>query len=167
MKSEKQLYFIPFNDRTLISPDFKYTDEYKDIYSFFKNKAIKCQKEYISKCFELRSGDKCVGYLALSLCSVKQKYLSSPKNRGLFERPAIRIGQLIIDAGQHKQGYGSCAINFVISIARLMKSFLPCRLLVVDAIDGKAMKFYEHIGFKVIDENTLVFDLAPMFKPEG
>ena len=90
--------------------------------------------------------------------------LKNPKNIGLFERPAIRIGQLIIDETKRGQGYGKCAINFVISIVRMMKWYLPCRLLVVDALNEKAQTFYEKAGFQMMEDRTLVFDLAPMLK---
>lgn len=164
-EEEDTIQFRPYKIDEKIPESFQYDDQYQPLIDFFNISAKRCVKDLISKIFVMSvKGNKFVGYVAISLTSVEKKKLKAPKSRGIYDRPAILIGQLIIDKRHHGKGYGTTAIKFVVSIIRILSKYLPCRLLFVDAIDDQAIKFYKSLGFKqlVDDENTLVLDLLPI-----
>lgn len=162
-----QVNFFPFKDGMKIPTDFEYNPQHEEIISFFNEKASQCSREFISKIFVMKNTDNVfLGYIAISICSVGKKDLKTAKTKGLYERPAIKIGQLIIDKKYQNRGYGGIAIRFVMSIARQWKAFLPCRLIVVDAIDGSAKEFYKKKNFHELttEKDTMVLDLAPILR---
>ncbi|MCK9186026.1 GNAT family N-acetyltransferase [Candidatus Gracilibacteria bacterium] len=162
-----QVNFFPFKDGMKIPTTFEYEENHKDIINFFNKKASQCSKEFIAKIFVMKNTDNVfLGYIAISICSVGKKYLKTTKAKGLYERPAIKIGQLIIDKKYQNRGYGSMAIRFVMSIAIQWKAFLPCRLIVVDAIDESAKEFYKKKNFNELTtkKDTMVLDLAPILR---
>lgn len=163
--STETIYFSPYKGEKITS-NFKYSTGSQELVDFFNNSAKKCIKELISRVFIIKNNEsKIVGFMAISLKSIEKAKLSRKKTKGLYNRPAIVIGQLIIDEDSQGKGYGARAIQFVIRIAYFMRKFLPCRLLFVDAIDDNAKKFYEKHGFQAIpeDPSTLVLDLLPIF----
>ena len=163
-KKEYNLKFSPYKGEK-IPKDFKYSKDYKEIVDFLNKSAKKCVEELVSKIFIIKNKkSEFIGYVAISLKSVQKKTLKKDKSRGLFDRPAVVIGQLIIDERHQGKRYGTTAINFVIAIIKLLKTYLPCRLLIVEAINDEAKKFYENRGFKPFpdDPYTLVLDLLPI-----
>lgn len=163
--STETIFFSPYQGEKITS-DFKYSTGSQALVDFFNNSAKKCVKELISRVFVIKNYEfKIVGFMAISLKSVEKAKLSSGKTGGLYNRPAIVIGQLIIDENSQGKGYGKKTIKFVIRIAYFLRKFLPCRLLFVDAIDDNAKEFYEKHGFQAIPEDpyTLVLDLLPIF----
>ncbi|MDP2642580.1 MAG: GNAT family N-acetyltransferase [Candidatus Peregrinibacteria bacterium] len=165
--NDSQVNFFPFKDGMKIPEDFEYEENHKDIINFFNKKASQCSREFIAKIFVMKNTDNVfLGYIALSICSIGKQDLKTTKAKGLYERPAIKIGQLIIDKKHQNKGYGSMAIRFVTSIAMKWKAFIPCRLIVVDAIDESAKEFYKKKNFHELTakKDTLVLDLAPILK---
>lgn len=163
---EYKIRFYPYKGEK-IPPYFEHDQDSKDMVNFLNKSAKKCVRELISKIFIIKSDESdFLGYIAISLRSIEKDKLSTEKQRALYARPAIVIGQLIIDKRYQGKGYGRAAVKFVIAIAKLLKTYLPCRLLVVDAINENAKKFYEKLGFRAIPDNplTLVLDLLPLFK---
>lgn len=162
-----KIRFYPFTPEIKIPESFDYEENHKDIITFFNKKASRCSREFIAKIFVMKNTDNVfLGYIAISICSVGKKDLKTTKAKGLYERPAIKIGQLIIDKKYQNRGYGGIAIRFVMSIARQWKAFLPCRLIVVDAIDESAKEFYKKKNFHELTtkENTMILDLAPILR---
>lgn len=168
--NDYELQFCPYKGEK-IPKDFKFSKDYEEIVEVLNKSAKQCERELISKFFILRNKkSEFVGYVAISLKSIEKKVLEKgKKTRGLFDRPAIVIGQLIIDENHQGKGYGTTAINFVIAVIKLLKVYLPCRLLVVEAINDEARRFYEKRGFKSFpnDPYTLVLDLLPILKMES
>lgn len=165
--NREKLSFVPYKGTMKIPQDFGYDKSHKALIDFFNKQAKKCTEEFVSKIFVLRNIEsEFVGFIATSLCSIGKQKLLPEKSRGMFERPAIRIGQLIIDKKFRGRKFGATAIKFIISIARLLSIYFPCRLLVVDAIDESAKSFYQKLNFIELpdDDSTLVLDLAPIFK---
>ncbi len=85
---------------------------------------------------------------------------------GKFDRPAVVIGQLIIDANVQQKVFGKATIEWVIFLIKYIQKFFPIRLLVVDAINEKAAGYYKHLGFQPLkgDPYTLVLDLLPILR---
>jgi len=161
-----ELEFCPYKGER-IPKGFVYEAEYSEIVDFFNKSAKKCVKELVSKVFVMRFSNEVVGFVALSLKSVIRKNLSGKKSRGLFDRPALVIGQLIIDGKWQGKGFGKTTIKWAIAVARHVAKFVPCRLLFVEAIDEKAAQYYQGHGFSPIQDDplTLVLDLYPFLQP--
>ncbi len=149
-----------------VSKDFVYIPKYKQIIDFFDQDAQKCIDQLVSKAFVIKYKGKIVGYTALSLKSIAKPSLTRRKQAGLFDRPAVVIGQLIIDAEIQKKGFGKATIEWVIFLIKFVQKFFPVRLLVVDALDEEAARYYQHLGFQSLkkDPLTLVLDLLPILR---
>lgn len=165
MNKDYNLEFHPYKGEK-IPNGFKYSKEYQSIIDFFNKDAEDCIKNLISKVFVIKFKEKTVGFVAISLKSIERKELTRKKQRGKYNRPALVIGQLIIDESCQGKGFGTETITWVISIIKLVQKFFPCRLLFVDAINDKAANFYKQKGFKAIksDPYTLVLDLLPILQ---
>lgn len=139
--------------------------ENKPLVDFFNKSAFRCVKNIVSKIFIIRDENNAfLGYVALTLKSVKKDKLSPPKSAGLFERPALVIGQLLIDENYRRMGIGKTVLKWVIAVVRIMSAYIPLRLLIVEALHENARKYYESRGFKGLpgDPKTLVLDLKPI-----
>jgi len=160
-----QLEFHPYKGGG-VPVDFEYEPKHQGLVDFFNNDALKCEKQIISKVFEIVCGDQLVGFIALSLKSIDKKSLSNRKSQGPFARPALVIGQLIFDKRYQSRGYGKRTIAWTILLVRLFKKFLPLRLLCVDAIDEEAAEYYRKRGFESLKDqpDTLVLDLLPILR---
>lgn len=162
MKDSNLICFHPYKGEK-IPKDFEYDDDSKPLVDFFNKKAKSCTKELVSKVFVIRDQKrKFIGFIATSIKALDKGKLKKSKSRGLFDRPSIVIGQLLIDKKYQGKGYGTKAISWVILIAKTLGKFLPFRLLFVEAINDKAKEFYEKRGFKALpkDPYTLVLDLT-------
>ena len=160
------LDFYPYKGEK-IPKDFEFDIKNKELVDFLNKKAKKCVGQLVSKVFIIRDKDKTfLGYIALTLKSIKKDDLKAPKTGGIYDRPALVIGQLIIDERCRRQGCGKIVLTFVIAVARLLRAFLPLRLLVVEALHDEAKEYYEHQGFESTpdDPYTLVFDMYHILK---
>ena len=161
------LNFYPYQGEK-IPPGFSYKAENKPLVDFFNNSAKKCQKQLVSKVFVIRDKDsRFIGYVAFGIKSILRKHLKSPKSSGLFERPALVIGQLLIDENYQTRGCGKIVLKFVISIVLLLKAYIPLRLLIVEALHDSSKKYFENVWkFEQLPEDsyTLVFDLWQILK---
>jgi predicted N-acetyltransferase YhbS len=61
--------------------------------------------------------------------------------------PAVLIGKLALDASLQGQGLGASLLADAAQRIVEATETVAARLVVVDAIDGKAATFYEHFGF--------------------
>ncbi len=163
--SESQVQFFPYKGEKL-PENFQYDQEYKPLIDFFNKKAKKCTKELVSKVFIIRDSDNnFVGFVAFSIKSITKEMLNQSKCGGLYDRPAIVIGQLMIDKRYQSKKYGRTVIKFAVSMARRMNKILPCRLLVVEAFNEKSRQYYiDKTDFEptVGDPDFLVMDLKPI-----
>ena len=163
--SDEIIHCFPYHGEK-ITELFKYSKESLPLVNFFNRSAKNCIKQLISRVFVIKNHkSQIVGFMAISLKSIEKEKLEKSKTGSMYNRPAIVIGQLIIDENFQGKGYGKKAIGFVIRIAYMLKKFLPCRLLFVEAINDEAKTFYEKQGFKGFAEDpyTLVLDLLPIF----
>lgn len=159
---EFSLDFYPYRGEK-IPADFVCKEENKPLVDFLNKNAKKCQKQLVSKVFVIRDKDKkFIGYVAFGIKLMLRKDLKISKSRGQFERPALVIGQLLIDENYRFRGYGKIVLKFVISIVLLLKAYIPLRLLVVEALHENSKRYFEdQWKFEPLPEDpyTLVFDL--------
>ena len=69
--------------------------------------------------------------------------------------PAILLAKLALDTGLHGQGLGAQLLVDALSRAVKAVDAAGGRLIVVDAIDEEAARFYEHHGFDRVPGESL------------
>lgn len=158
------LSFFPFKGEK-IPKSFSFLAKNKPLVDFFNKSASSCTKNVVSKIFVIKDENNTfLGYVALALKSFKKDKLSPPKSRGVFDRPALVIGQLLIDENFRRKGFGKTVLKWVIAVSRIVSVFVPLRLLIVEALNDEAREYYEARGFKGLpdDPYVLVLDLKPI-----
>ncbi len=163
----QSLDFYPYRGEK-IPRSFVYLKENQPLVDFLNKNAKKCQRQLVSKIFIIRDKEKkFIGYVALGIKSVIKKNLKDSKRSGLFDRPAIVIGQLLIDEQCRRKGCGKLVLKFVVAIVLLLKAYLPLRLLVVEALNDNSKRYFkDQWKFEALpdDPYTLVFDLWHLLK---
>ncbi len=65
----------------------------------------------------------------------------------LFPVPAIRIARLAVDVREQGKSYGRALLAYSVKKTLALREVIGVRILVVDAKDEKAAKFYRKFGF--------------------
>ena len=90
-----------------------------------------------------------VGYFSLCPHEVRRDALPSKLTHGApYAIPAILLARLALDRSLQGQGLGSSLLLDALSRASEAVAIVGGRLVVVDAIDDQAERFYEHHGFR-------------------
>jgi GNAT superfamily N-acetyltransferase len=113
------------------------------------------------------------GYYTLSAASLPLGELPSETARRLPRYPlvpAFLIGRLALDARHHGKGWG--ALLLVDALQRCLASGIGGAVVIVDAIDDGARRFYERFGFDSLPSapNRLfrtMQGIAVSFRDEG
>jgi GNAT superfamily N-acetyltransferase len=96
------------------------------------------------------------GYYSLSASSVQPIDLPESTTRKLPNYPslpAILIGRLALDERFHGQGLGELLLLNALGNARRLTAHIGAIAVIVDAIDDRARRFYEHFGFVRLASN--------------
>jgi GNAT superfamily N-acetyltransferase len=111
-----------------------------------------------------------VGYFAIAPHLIDREDAPAKVGRGAPRQiPAILLAKLALDESVHGQGLGAellvFALETIIDAARLAGG----RIVVVDAIDDNATRFYEHHDFQSLPDNAqrLVLKLSTAAKALG
>lgn len=90
-----------------------------------------------------------IGYFSLCPHEVRRDELPSKLSHGVpHSIPAILLARLALDRHLHGQGLGVSLLLDALSRATDAIEIAGGRLIVVDAIDEPARRFYEHHGFR-------------------
>ncbi len=90
-----------------------------------------------------------VGYFTLAAHLLRRAEVPSSVGRGSPEAiPAILLGRLALDRSLHGQGLGGQLLLDALERAVDASMRVAGRLVVVDAIDDDAARFYAHYGFR-------------------
>jgi GNAT superfamily N-acetyltransferase len=93
--------------------------------------------------------DLVVGYFSLCPHEVRRDELPSRLGHGApHSIPAILLARLALDRRLHGQGLGASLLLDALGRATDAIEIAGGRLVVVDAIDEPARRFYEHHGFR-------------------
>lgn len=96
------------------------------------------------------------GFYTLSACHVFLEALPLELRKGLPRYPAVpaaRLGRLAVDHRFRGLGLGGALVGD--AVRRCAASEIAVNLLVVDAKDDGAARFYEHLGFRRPDADAL------------
>jgi GNAT superfamily N-acetyltransferase len=95
-----------------------------------------------------QGGITVLGYFTLSAHEIVAADLPRRLARGMPERiPAVLLGKLALDRRLHGRGLGGQLLFDAYQRVLAATRNVAARYLVVDAIDDKAVGFYEHYGF--------------------
>lgn len=95
----------------------------------------------------LRDGEVC-GYFSLAAHLLRRSELPSRIGRGSPEViPAVLLARLALHEKLHGKGLGAELLVDALSRAAAASRLVAARVVVVDAIDEPAARFYEHHGF--------------------
>ena len=90
-----------------------------------------------------------LGYYSVSMGQVEIKLLPEDLAKGLprYPVPAMRIGRLAVDRSTQGMGVGAALLRDALLRAVELSRKVGTCVVLVDAIDESAMKFYERYGF--------------------
>jgi GNAT superfamily N-acetyltransferase len=92
-----------------------------------------------------------VAYFSLCPHEVRRDDVPTSLTRGAPRAiPAILLARLALDLRLHGQGLGSALLLDALDRAAAAVEIAGGRLIVVDAIDEPARRFYEHHGFRAL-----------------
>ncbi len=111
-----------------------------------------------------------LGYFAIAPHLLERDDAPPKLGRGAPRQiPAVLLAKLALDESLHGQGLGSellvCALEVILDAARRAGG----RVVVVDALDANARRFYEHHGFDALpgSDRRLVLKLSTAAKALG
>ncbi|MHB1713177.1 MAG: GNAT family N-acetyltransferase [Acidimicrobiales bacterium] len=98
-----------------------------------------------------------VGYFALTMGSVRRVEPPTKLVRGLPSYPVgmVLLARLAVERGSHRRGFGALLLAEALRKAVVAGEAAAARLVVVDAIDGRAADFYARYGFVAAPEHPL------------
>jgi GNAT superfamily N-acetyltransferase len=138
----------PHHDRAAFSCGEPSLDNY------FKTRASQDMKRDLARCYVLSRDDTViVGYYTLSAYAVQMVVLPPDvvKTSGRYEVvPAVLIGRLAVD--QRFQGRKMGAVLLVDALRRATRAEVGIKLIIVDALNEAAARFYKHFGFCCLED---------------
>ena len=126
-----------------------------DLDHWLQRSATHAQAMRTAKTFVWHSGDRVVvAYFSLAAHLVVRTVLPKKVGRGSPDAiPAILLARLALDRKLHGQGLGGELLWDALSRAATASEIAAARLVVVDAIDANAARFYRHYGFIEVPGN--------------
>lgn len=101
-------------------------------------------------------GDRVVGYYALAMGSIEGRIAPSRLGRGQPDPiPVLLLARLALDRSEQGSGLGADLLQDALVRAVAGARHYGARAVVVDAIDDRAVTFYEHHGFLALDGRRL------------
>lgn len=98
--------------------------------------------------------DRVVGYFSLAAHLLVRSDLPKKIGRGSPATiPAVLLARLALASGLHGEGLGGELLWDALTRAVAAAEIAAARVVVVDAIDGEAARFYRHHGFTPIPDN--------------
>lgn len=102
-----------------------------------------------------------LGYYCISTANIEFEELPDEVTKGLprYPIPAALIGKLACDQATRGQGLGARLL--IDALQRIVTSYeeMGIKVILVDAIDDEAKRFYQHYGFIELDNQNKKFFL--------
>jgi GNAT superfamily N-acetyltransferase len=124
---------------------------------WLKNHAWAAQQMDSARTFLLIDVDQVIGYFSLTMGSVLRDEAPAKLVRGLPGYPVgmVLLARLAVDRGHQGRGFGSILLAEALRKALAAGEVAAARLVVVDAIDAKAVSFYARRGFIALPEDPM------------
>jgi predicted N-acetyltransferase YhbS len=128
-----------------------------DLDGWLRRHAIAAQQMDSARTFVLTKQDRVVGYFSLTMGSVLRQDAPAKLVRGLPAYPVgmVLLARLAVDRREQGSGLGGTLLAEALRRAVAAGDAAAARLVVVDAIDQNAARFYERHGFLPAPEHPL------------
>ena len=128
-----------------------------DLDDWLRRHALAAQQMDSARTFLLTSNDRVVGYFSLTMGSVLRADAPAKLVRGLPAYPVgmVLLARLAVDRLEQGKGLGALLLAEALRKAVVAGEAAAARLVVVDAIDEAAVRFYERHGFIRTPDNEL------------
>jgi GNAT superfamily N-acetyltransferase len=125
--------------------------------SWLVRHALVAQQMDSARTFLLMLEKRVVGYFAVTMGSVRRVEPPTKLVRGLPSYPVgmVLLARLAVERGSQRRGFGALLLAEALRKAVVAGEAAAARLVVLDAIDGRAADFYAHYGFVVASEHPL------------
>lgn len=128
----------------------------KSLNNFLKRYARQNSTNGLNKTYVFTDNEKNVyGYFSIAASSIEPEYL--PSGFPLAKIPSILIARLAVDKSMQGNGLGAYLLTEAIIKVVELSEMVGIYCITVDAIDSKAISFYEHFGFTRVDDSKLLF----------
>lgn len=119
--------------------------------------ALASQQMDVARTFVLVEAERVAGYFSLTMGSVQRAEAPPALVRGLPGYPVgmVLLARLAVDARDQGQGLGALLLAEALRKAVVAGEAAAARLVVVDAIDEGAARFYAHHGFVAVPHHPL------------
>lgn len=134
-----------------------FTSGNKDLDNWLARHALASQRMDSARTFLLRDGDAVVGYFSLSMGSVLRSEAPTTLVRGLPSYPVgvVLLARLAVAAEPQGERLGCLLLAEALRKAVFAGESAAARLVVVDAVDEAAVRFYERYGFRAVPEHPI------------
>lgn len=97
-----------------------------------------------------------LGYYSLSAAQLLLTDLQQADRKRLpnYPVPAIRMGRLAVSASAQGKGQGDCLLANAVARCLVLREQLGVRVLLVDALNANAARFYRAYGFHQATEDS-------------
>lgn len=128
-----------------------------DLNFYLKNHALSNQLRKLSSTVVAYSEAKIIGYYTLSPAQIEREILPVKLSRGLPNYPiaAIRLCRLAIDRHHQGKGLGEELLMHALMKCLHISNEIGGYVVIVDAKNLNAQKFYERYGFKAFPSYSL------------
>lgn len=125
--------------------------------SWLRDHALASQQMDSARTFLLIDEIHILGYFSLTMGSVLRSEAPPSLVRGLPGYPTgmVLLARLAVNADHQGQGLGGWLLADALRKAVVAGEAAAARLVVVDAIDAEAVRFYAHHGFLAVPEHPL------------
>jgi GNAT superfamily N-acetyltransferase len=119
--------------------------------------ALASQQMDVARTFVLVDAGRVAGYFSLTMGSVQRAEAPPALVRGLPGYPVgmVLLARLAVDARCQGKGLGALLLAEALRKAVAAGEAAAARLVVVDALDDAAARFYVHHGFVAVPEHPL------------
>lgn len=98
--------------------------------------------------------DRVVAYYAIAPHLVTREMVTPGLSGGVTSIPAYLLGRLALEQSRQGCGLGGQLLRDALEKIVAAANVGSGRLIVVDAIDEQAARFYEHFGFRPVKDNA-------------
>jgi GNAT superfamily N-acetyltransferase len=126
-----------------------------DLDTWLKRHALAAQQMDSARTFVLVEGDRVIGYFSLTMGSVLRAEAPGKLVRGLPSYPVsmVLLARLAVHSAAQRQGLGALLLAEALRKAVSAGEAAAARLVVVDAVDEDAARFYAHHGFIAVPQH--------------
>lgn len=129
--------------------------------TYIRQYASQDQKRRVSAVFVLAGEDESIkGYYTLSALSIPTEYLSEQQQKRLPRhpfQPATLLGRLAVDINHQGTGLGELLLMDALYRSYASSEQIGSIAVVVDALNEKAVAFYQRYGFISFQESSRLF----------